>query len=99
VVLQTGDGTIGWKRCAPYDGIIVTAGGPDPPASLIDQLAPGGRLVCPAGTRELQHLAVVERDPGGATTLRWSIACNFVPLLGREGWADGGERAPGGNGR
>ncbi len=86
VVLQTGDGTIGWKRFAPFDGIIVTAGGPEPPPSLIEQLAPGGRLVCPAGTRELQRLAVIERGSSGEPQLRWSIACNFVPLLGREGW-------------
>lgn len=86
VVLQTGDGTIGWKRFAPFDGIIVTAGGPEPPPSLIEQLAPGGRLVCPAGTRELQRLAVIERGSSGEPQLRWSISCNFVPLLGREGW-------------
>ena len=86
VVLQTGDGTIGWKRFAPFDGIIVTAGGPEPPPSLIEQLAPGGRLVCPAGTRELPRLAVIERGSSGEPQLRWSIACNFVPLLGREGW-------------
>jgi len=89
VVLQTGDGTIGWRRFAPFDGIIVTAGGPQPPPTLIDQLAPGGRLVCPSGSRDLQRLAVVQkRTEGDEVDVHWSIACNFVPLLGKEGWAE-----------
>jgi protein-L-isoaspartate(D-aspartate) O-methyltransferase len=88
VVASTGDGTIGWKRFAPFDGIIVTAGGPEPPTSLIEQLAPGGRLVCPSGPRELQQLAVVTRAGDGTVTTQWGIGCNFVPLLGREGWPE-----------
>jgi protein-L-isoaspartate(D-aspartate) O-methyltransferase len=88
VVVSTGDGTIGWKRFAPFDGIIVTAGGPEPPASLIEQLAPAGHLVCPAGPRDLQQLALVTRGKDGTLETRWGIGCNFVPLLGREGWPE-----------
>jgi protein-L-isoaspartate(D-aspartate) O-methyltransferase len=88
VVLTTGDGTIGWKRFAPFDGIVVTAGGPQPPASLIQQLASGGRLVCPTGSRDLQQLAVVTKGAGEEFSTRWGISCNFVPLLGREGWRE-----------
>jgi len=67
----------------------VTAGGPQPPPTLIDQLAPGGRLVCPSGSRDLQRLAVVQkRTEGDEVDVHWSIACNFVPLLGKEGWAE-----------
>jgi protein-L-isoaspartate(D-aspartate) O-methyltransferase len=89
VVLMTGDGTVGWNRFAPFDGILVAAGGPDVPASLLDQLAEGGRLVMPAGTRESQRLRVAERKPGGVIEMSEGILCNFVPLLGREGWPEG----------
>ena len=88
VVLQTGDGTIGWKRFAPFDGILVAAGGPRPPAALIEQLNEGGRLVMPAGSRESQRLLVVEKHAGGKTSAHWGIGCSFVPLLGREAWEE-----------
>jgi protein-L-isoaspartate(D-aspartate) O-methyltransferase len=89
VVLMTGDGTLGWSRFAPFDGIIVAAGGPEAPASLLEQLAVGGRLVMPAGARESQRILVAERRPGGALETSEGIACTFVPLLGREGWPEG----------
>jgi protein-L-isoaspartate(D-aspartate) O-methyltransferase len=89
VVLMTGDGTVGWSRFAPFDGILVAAGGPEAPASLLEQLAEGGRLVMPTGTRESQRILVAERQPGGAIDTSEGIFCNFVPLLGREGWPEG----------
>jgi protein-L-isoaspartate(D-aspartate) O-methyltransferase len=89
VVLMTGDGTLGWSRFAPFDGILVAAGGPEVPASLRDQLAEGGRLVMPTGNRESQRILVAERKPGGAIATSEGISCTFVPLLGREGWPEG----------
>jgi protein-L-isoaspartate(D-aspartate) O-methyltransferase len=89
VVLMTGDGTLGWSRFAPFDGILVAAGGPEAPASLLEQLAEGGRLVMPVGTREAQRILIAERRPGGAIDTTDGISCTFVPLLGREGWPEG----------
>jgi protein-L-isoaspartate(D-aspartate) O-methyltransferase len=89
VVLMTGDGTLGWSRFAPFDGILVAAGGPEAPASLLEQLAEGGRLVMPTGTRASQRILVAERRAGGAIDTSEGIACTFVPLLGREGWPEG----------
>ncbi len=84
-----GDGTLGWPKQAPYDVIIVSAGGPSAPQALLSQLAIGGRLVIPIGpTARLQRLLRVTRtgprdftqdDLGGVT---------FVPLIGEQGWAD-----------
>ena len=89
VVLMTGDGTLGWSRFAPFDGILVAAAGPEAPASLLEQLAEGGRLVMPTGTRASQRILVAERRAGGAIDTSEGIACTFVPLLGREGWPEG----------
>jgi len=87
VVLRIGDGTIGWSRFAPFDGILVTAGAPEAPPTLIEQLAEGGRLVVPTGSREQQRLLVVERGGPQGVQRSWSIDCTFVPLIGREGWS------------
>lgn len=82
------DGTLGWAANAPYDGILVAAGGPTIPEPLIAQLKIGGRLVVPVGeSRESQRLIRViktdqgrkEEDHGG---------CAFVPLIGQHGWSD-----------
>jgi protein-L-isoaspartate(D-aspartate) O-methyltransferase len=86
VALLVGDGTIGWSRYAPYDAILVAAGGPSVPQALIDQLAEGGRMLIPVGDRERQKLTLVERTPDGIR--QEEIAdCVFVPLLGRFGWS------------
>ena len=70
---------------APYDGIIVTAASPDVPLSLLRQLATGGRLVIPVGSRELQELVRIEKTPMGAK--RQNLGpCRFVPLLGPGAW-------------
>ena len=89
VVLMTGDGTLGWSRFAPFDGILVAAGGPEVPSSLLAQLAEGGRLVMPTGPRASQRILVAERRPGGVIDTSEGVACAFVPLVGREGWPEG----------
>ena len=86
ITVITGDGTLGAAGNGPYDAIMVTAGGPRIPNHLLDQLAPGGRLVCPVGTRELQTLEVVRRTPSGLEKTA-STKCIFVPLVGDQGWA------------
>jgi protein-L-isoaspartate(D-aspartate) O-methyltransferase len=80
-----GDGTIGWREYAPYDAILVSAGAPDTPQPLLDQLADGGRLLIPLGDREEQLLVMFTRR--GAAIERRDIApVRFVPLLGTHGW-------------
>jgi len=94
-----GDGTLGWPEHAPYDAILVAAGGPDVPKPLLAQLAPGGRLVIPVGrTQREQSLLRVVRTPGGL--VREDLGgVRFVPLIGRAGWPGGGNGnpAPGAN--
>ncbi|HOX38733.1 MAG TPA: protein-L-isoaspartate(D-aspartate) O-methyltransferase [Candidatus Brocadiia bacterium] len=82
-----GDGTLGWPEHAPYDRIIVTAGAPRCPEALIEQLAEGGRLAIPIGGESLQQLTVFERR-SGAVIKREVCGCVFVPLIGRDGWAE-----------
>jgi protein-L-isoaspartate(D-aspartate) O-methyltransferase len=93
VALLVGDGTIGWSRYAPYDAILVAAGGPEVPQPLLEQLADGGRMLVPVGTREAQRLVMVRRL-GDQYQYEDVLDCTFVPLLGRFGWAE--ERGPGG---
>jgi len=84
-----GDGTLGWAEHAPYDAIVVAAGGPEVPEALLTQLAPGGRLVIPIGEdRTLQELVRITRELDG-TLRRESLGdVRFVPLIGAQGWAD-----------
>jgi protein-L-isoaspartate(D-aspartate) O-methyltransferase len=88
VAILVGDGTIGWSRYAPYDAILVAAGGPEVPQPLLDQLADGGRMLVPVGTRESQRLVLVTRR-GSHFQSEDVASVTFVPLLGRFGWADG----------
>ena len=83
------DGTRGWPDHAPYDAIVVAAGGPDVPPSLKAQLKVGGRLVMPVGVeRDVQELVRVTRvGPDGFETEDLADV-RFVPLVGDEGWAD-----------
>jgi protein-L-isoaspartate(D-aspartate) O-methyltransferase len=77
---------VGWAEEAPFDAILVTAGAPDVPEILIDQLAPGGRLVIPVGNESEQRLIkIVKLDDGTLETIP-SIGCRFVPLIGKQGW-------------
>lgn len=85
VSLSLGDGTIGWREYAPYDAILVSAGAPDVPQPLLDQLADGGKLLIPLGNKDEQLLVSFERRDG--TIVRRDIApVRFVPLLGTHGW-------------
>jgi protein-L-isoaspartate(D-aspartate) O-methyltransferase len=78
---------LGWCQGAPYDAIIVTAGAPKVPQELLDQLAPGGRLVIPVGSRyEQDLLKVIRRDHEFAT--RNLGPCRWVPLVGEEAWRE-----------
>jgi protein-L-isoaspartate(D-aspartate) O-methyltransferase len=86
IALLVGDGTIGWSRYAPYDAILVGAAAPYAPQPLIDQLAPGGRLLIPIGDREEQRLTLFEKTPEGVQETDIA-AVTFVPLLGRFGWS------------
>lgn len=88
VVVHLGDGTRGWPAVAPYGAILVTAGGPEVPQPLLDQLAPGGRLVGPFGARGAQDLVRVIRDAGQGGFRRQKLGpCRFVDLVGEHGWA------------
>jgi protein-L-isoaspartate(D-aspartate) O-methyltransferase len=81
------DGTLGWSAHAPYDAILVAAGGPDVPEPLLAQLKVDGRLVIPIGeTRESQRLVRVIRTDKGYTREDHG-ACAFVPLIGHYGWS------------
>ena len=87
VEFRVGDGTLGCPERAPYDGIIVTAGAPDVPAPLFNQLRVGGRLVIPIGDNAVQELTVVtkrERRP----EIRQICGCRFVKLVGDAAWPE-----------
>lgn len=85
VTLITGDGTQGVPDMAPFDAIIVTAGAPGVPEALKAQLADGGRLVCPTGSREEQTLQLITRR-GDKFYSQTAVPCMFVPLIGEQGW-------------
>jgi protein-L-isoaspartate(D-aspartate) O-methyltransferase len=90
VALKVGDGTIGWSDFAPFDSIIVSAGGPSAPQPLMDQLAVGGRMVIPVGHETGQMLRTIINTGCGFKTLE-DTPCTFVKLVGRYGWAENGE--------
>ena len=89
VEVHVGDGTLGLPERAPFDAIVVAAAAPRPPAALIAQLAPQGRLVVPVGSRHDQQLEVVVRTERGAEVVH-SVPCRFVPLVGAEGFDEPG---------
>ncbi|MHC5115203.1 MAG: protein-L-isoaspartate(D-aspartate) O-methyltransferase [Planctomycetota bacterium] len=89
VHVRHGDGTLGWPEHAPYDGIIVAAGGPSVPDRLLEQLVVGGRLVIPVGpTRRDQHLERCTRTGPHAIDRDDLGEVRFVPLVGRGGWRE-----------
>lgn len=85
IASKCGDGTVGWKEFAPFDGIIVTAGAPSVPQPLLDQLAEAGRLVIPVGDLNYQTLVVCRRH-GHDYERREMDGFKFVPLIGKMGW-------------
>jgi protein-L-isoaspartate(D-aspartate) O-methyltransferase len=83
--LKVADGTKGWPEEAPFDGIIVTAGAPVVPETLIDQLNEGGRMVIPVGSRFSQRLYKTIKK-AGKIIQEEDTMCVFVPLIGEYGW-------------
>jgi protein-L-isoaspartate(D-aspartate) O-methyltransferase len=81
VEVRIGDGYKGWPEAAPFDAIVVTAAPDHVPQPLVDQLAPGGRMVIPVGSRHgVQELLVITKDADGKAVTRKTLAVRFVPL-------------------
>jgi protein-L-isoaspartate(D-aspartate) O-methyltransferase len=94
IELMAGDGTRGWPQAAPFDAILVAAGGPDVPSALKAQLAIGGRLVIPVGRQQYgQALLKITRIKDDEYTEENLGAVAFVPLIGEQGWPEDGRRA------
>lgn len=87
IVMKYADGTKGWQDESPFDGIIVTAGAPQIPEVLIDQLGEGGRLVVPVGNQHAQELIKVFRDDQDIRQTNLG-GCRFVKLVGEYGWKE-----------
>lgn len=86
VKLKLDDGTMGWPEEAPYDRIIVTAGGPEVPEPLVEQLADPGRMVIPVGvSKRSQTLILIEKRDGEVIRTNKG-SCAFVDLVGTHGW-------------
>ncbi len=86
VKIQVFDGTLGWSEASPFDRILVTAATKSAPQPLLDQLAPGGRLLIPEGERESQRLVVYTRASQSFSKEVGEVV-EFVPLIGRHAWA------------
>jgi len=85
VWVRVGNGTLGWPDEAPFDRILVAAGGPSVPPPLFEQLVDGGRMVLPLGDQTSQTLTLVE-NVGGQLRTRACGDCSFVPLVGKYAW-------------
>lgn len=83
-----GDGTRGFPEEAPYNAIVVAAGAPEIPSALVEQLAPGGRLVIPLGSDQLQMLALVRKREDGSIEREDYDPCVYVPLRHAGGWTE-----------
>ena len=91
--IRLGDGTLGWPQVAPFDAILVSAGGPKVPCTLKQQLAIGGRLVIPVGASGCrQNLLRVTRTAEAEFEEESLGSVKFVPLIGKGGWPEGGGR-------
>ena len=88
VSMRTADGTNGWQVYAPFDAILVAAGGPEVPKPLLDQLESGGKLVIPIGDDQKTQILVrfIRTETGFANEKHGP--CSFVPLIGTHGWAE-----------
>jgi len=89
IIVRIGDGSVGWPEMSPFDGIIVTAGAPDIPNSLKEQLKDKGRMVIPVGNLNFQELCYIIRERDNFKIIKHS-GCRFVPLIGIRGWREGG---------
>lgn len=85
VACRFGDGTLGWMEEAPFNGILVTAGAPREPESLLRQLAQKGSVIIPIGESSAQQMTVIQRE-GNDCKRELFEYFTFVPLVGREGW-------------
>lgn len=85
VWVRAGNGTLGWPDEAPFDRILVAAGGPSVPPPLFEQLAEGGLMVLPIGDQTSQTLTLVE-NAGGQMRMRACGDCSFVRLVGKYAW-------------
>ena len=88
VALLVGDGTIGWRKYAPFEVIVVSAASPSIPKAFLDQLADPGRMLIPIGSKDAQNLVLVRKERGGITEEPVQAGCTFVPLLGRFAWKE-----------
>ncbi len=86
VTVELGDGSAGWPAMAPYDAILVAAACPEAPEPLLAELADGGRLVAPVGSRTIQELTVIQRV-GQRLETEVLEPCVFVPLIGSHGFS------------
>lgn len=86
VHLKVGDGSLGWSEMAPFDAILVTAGAPVVPQSLLSQLVENGRLIIPVGDEFGQRLLRYRKGTGGQFVIEPLEYVRFVPLIGQEGW-------------
>lgn len=94
VTVLCGDGSLGWPEHSPFDAIVVTAGAPSVPQSLVRQLAIGGRLVIPAGANHYQQQLLRLTRTGEDETETENLGdVRFVPLIGKQGWRDTEDRA------
>ncbi|UCD88418.1 MAG: protein-L-isoaspartate(D-aspartate) O-methyltransferase [Desulfobacterales bacterium] len=88
VVARCSDGTLGWRDESPFEAIIVTAGAPEVPEKLLQQLTSGGRLIIPVGNRFSQTLLKIRKDEDGIHKIDLG-GCRFVKLIGEHGWEAG----------
>jgi protein-L-isoaspartate(D-aspartate) O-methyltransferase len=86
VWVRVANGTFGWADEAPFDRIVVAAGGPVVPPPLLEQLAEGGRMVMPVGAVDGQRLRVIDKRPGGTQVVEDTEGCVFVKLIGQHAW-------------
>ncbi|MGD2098962.1 MAG: protein-L-isoaspartate(D-aspartate) O-methyltransferase [Desulfobacterales bacterium] len=87
IIMRCSDGTTGWQDESPFDAIIVTAGAPEVPGKLIDQLAVGGRMIVPVGNQHSQDLIKITKDEDGIHKSNLG-GCRFVKLIGAQGWKE-----------
>ncbi len=87
IVMRCTDGTAGWQDESPFDAIIVTAGAPEVPEKLLDQLAEGGRMIVPVGNQHSQDLIKITKDKKGIHKSNLG-GCRFVKLIGAQGWRE-----------
>ena len=87
IITKYSDGTTGWKDESPFDAIIITAGAPNIPETLVNQLASGGRMILPVGDSHSQEMVKLYKDQDGINTVNLG-SCRFVKLVGEHGWKE-----------